>query len=229
MLHPWERVGAAACCNRGGSASTAARPQRGPPPRPPARRRAIFTRRALDSTRLFSDTLLGTRTYAVDQLSSSVSWVTGLSVIIMSSIVGLCMLLSLLRTYQETARLPSTKCGAHPPRSGRAPAGFPALPCLARRAHTPSTCKASLHASVPRATRPARTRAPAHPHKHPTHAPKNPGPPGRVSYGGYVTLMTLITFGLWLMTVVVALLIAAQLSWLLLAFMFEAAMVHGVT
>jgi hypothetical protein len=41
--------------------------------------------------------------------------------------------------------------------------------------------------------------------------------------------MTLITFGLWLMTVVVALLIAAQLSWLLLAFMFEAAMVHGVT
>ncbi|GBF88687.1 hypothetical protein Rsub_01586 [Raphidocelis subcapitata] len=126
---------------------------------------AIFTRKALDSTRLFSDTLLGTRTYTVDQLSSSVNWVTGLSVIIMSSIVGMCMLLSLLRTYQETARLPKTRCGA----------------------------------------------------------------PGRISYGGYVTLISLITFGLWLMTVVVALLIAAQLCWLLLAFMFEAAMVHGVT
>jgi hypothetical protein len=54
------------------------------------------------------------------------------------------------------------------------------------------------------------------------------GSPGRVSYASYVTLISAITFGLWLVTVVVALLIAAQLCWLLLAFMFEAALLRGV-
>jgi hypothetical protein len=74
------------------------------------RRRAIYTRRALDSTRVFADTLFGARTFSVDQLASSVNWVTGLAVIVISCIVGLCLLLSLLRSYQETARLPTTKC-----------------------------------------------------------------------------------------------------------------------
>jgi hypothetical protein len=82
----------------------------------------------------------------------------------MSAIVGLCLVLSLLRTYQEAASMPTTKCGA----------------------------------------------------------------PGRLSYGSYATLTSLITFGVWLMTVVVALLIAAQLCWLMLAFMFEAALARGV-
>lgn len=41
--------------------------------------------------------------------------------------------------------------------------------------------------------------------------------------------MSIITFGLWLMTIVVALLIAAQLSWLTLAFVFEQAIARGVT
>jgi hypothetical protein len=38
----------------------------------------------------------------------------------------------------------------------------------------------------------------------------------------------MVTFGLWLKTIVVALLIAAQLCWLLLALMFEAALARGV-
>lgn len=54
------------------------------------------------------------------------------------------------------------------------------------------------------------------------------GQPGRVSYGFYLTLVSAINFGLWIVAVVVALLIAAQLCWLLLAFMFEAALLRGV-
>ncbi|KIZ04414.1 hypothetical protein MNEG_3539 [Monoraphidium neglectum] len=124
---------------------------------------AIYTRRALDSTRVFADTLFGARTFSVDQLASSVNWVTGLAVIVISCIVGLCLLLSLLRSYQETARLPTTKCSS----------------------------------------------------------------PGKLSYGAYATLISAITFGVWIMAVVVAVLIAAQLCWLLLAFMFETALLQG--
>lgn len=46
--------------------------------------------------------------------------------------------------------------------------------------------------------------------------------------GTYLTLISTINFGLWIMAIVVALLIAAQLCWLLLAFMFEAALLSGV-
>jgi len=67
-----------------------------------------------------------------------------------------------------------------------------------------------------------------HPPQRTPNIPQNPGAPGRVSYGAYLTLISMITFGLWLMSVVVALLIAAQLCWLMLAFMFEAAVARGV-
>ena len=49
-----------------------------------------------------------------------------------------------------------------------------------------------------------------------------------MSLGGYAALISMITFGLWLMSIVVALLIAAQLCWLLLAFMFQTAFTYGV-
>ena len=39
-------------------------------------RRAIYTRRALDASKALSDTLLGVRTFAVDQMSSNVNWVS---------------------------------------------------------------------------------------------------------------------------------------------------------
>jgi hypothetical protein len=55
------------------------------------------------------------------------------------------------------------------------------------------------------------------------------GTPGKLSLGSYITLISMVNFGLWLKTVVVSLLIAAQLCWLLLAFMFEAALARGVT
>jgi hypothetical protein len=48
-----------------------------------------------------------------------------------------------------------------------------------------------------------------------------------LSYGAYATLISAITFGVWIMAVVVAVLIAAQLCWLLLAFMFETALLQG--
>jgi hypothetical protein len=90
---------------------------------------AIFTRRALETTRALSDTLIGSRTFAVDQLSSSVEWVTGLSVIIMACIVGLALVLSLLRTHHEAARLPSAKCGTwgHTPSQPRAWVPWPQI------------------------------------------------------------------------------------------------------
>lgn len=74
--------------------------------------RVIYTRRALDASLLFSDTLLGEHTFAASQLSRSISQVTGLGIIIVSVVVGLGLCLSLLRSYQETAGLPTTRCGA---------------------------------------------------------------------------------------------------------------------
>ena len=50
------------------------------------------------------------------------------------------------------------------------------------------------------------------------------GAPGRASLVSYVALTSCVGFGVWLMTVVVALIIAAQLCWLLLAFMFMVAL-----
>jgi len=73
--------------------------------------RTIYTRRALDSTKLLGDALFGTRTIAIEQMSINTAWVTGLAVIIISSIVGACLLLSFMRSYQESAKSPRTKCG----------------------------------------------------------------------------------------------------------------------
>lgn len=89
--------------------------------------RVIFTRRALDATVALSDAIIaaaaGTAAigagaaasspaaFAVAQLASCVGWATGLAVIVVSAVVGLCLLLSLLRTYQEAAQAPHTPCG----------------------------------------------------------------------------------------------------------------------
>jgi hypothetical protein len=74
--------------------------------------RVVFTRRALATTALIGDSLLGGRGVAVAQLSANVGWATGLGSIIVPSVVGLTLVASLLRTYQEAAALPTTKCSA---------------------------------------------------------------------------------------------------------------------
>lgn len=124
----------------------------------------MYTRRALWSTQFLGDNLFGARVPGVEHLTTSVQWVTGLGVIVGASVTGLSLLVSLLRTYQEAARLPVTKCGA----------------------------------------------------------------PGGVSYGSYATLVSLVTFLAWLLAIADALLIAGQLGWMLLAFIFEAALKGGV-
>lgn len=53
--------------------------------------------------------------------------------------------------------------------------------------------------------------------------------PGRVSLGAYCTLISAGNAAVALTLVAVALLIAGQLCWLLLAFMLEAALARGVT
>lgn len=126
--------------------------------------RAVYTRRALASTQLLGDSLFGARVVGVEQLTTNAQWVTGLGVIIVSAIAGLSLLVSLLRTYQDAARLPAAKCAA----------------------------------------------------------------PGRVSFGSYATLVSFVTFCAWLLAVAIALTIAGQLAWLLLAFVFEAALARGV-
>jgi hypothetical protein len=54
--------------------------------------------------------------------------------------------------------------------------------------------------------------------------PPAPGTPGRLSYGAYITFLSVVTFALWILTIAAALVMAAQLCWLLLAFFFEAAL-----
>lgn len=49
--------------------------------------------------------------YIVQQLSNVVGWTTLIGVIVVSCLLGVTMLVSLLRTYQFTARLPQTSCG----------------------------------------------------------------------------------------------------------------------
>jgi uncharacterized membrane protein len=72
----------------------------------------LYTKKALVYTQsvaaqLFADQ----RIYMVDQLSSIVGWTTLIGVIVVSCMLGLTMFVSLLRTYQLSARLPSTSCG----------------------------------------------------------------------------------------------------------------------
>lgn len=193
-----------------------------------ALRRAIYTRKALDASVFFSDTLIGVHTFAVEQMASNVSQVTGLGIIIVSAVVGLGLLLSLLRTFQETASLPSTKCGESQP--------FPG--CCAKTACAHIGIHTHIVMNVghgPWAMGACSACKPGCTIKDSKHDSPNPslhahatGAPGKVSYGFYVTLISVITFALWLMSIVVALLIAAQLCWLLLAFMFQSALAHGV-
>ncbi|KAF8059173.1 hypothetical protein HT031_005345 [Scenedesmus sp. PABB004] len=54
------------------------------------------------------------------------------------------------------------------------------------------------------------------------------GAPGKVSYGAYAGLVAVLNAAWWLLTVVVALLLAASLVWLTLAFVFSSAIYMGV-
>ncbi|GBF93530.1 hypothetical protein Rsub_06250 [Raphidocelis subcapitata] len=72
---------------------------------------AIFTRRALASTRSAAAVVFGGPTPPIDYLALSVDWITQLGVIIVASVVGLLLVVSLLRTFQEAAQLPTTRCG----------------------------------------------------------------------------------------------------------------------
>lgn len=49
--------------------------------------------------------------YIVQQLSIAVGWTTLIGVIVVSCLLGVTMFVSLLRTYQLSARLPITTCG----------------------------------------------------------------------------------------------------------------------
>lgn len=55
------------------------------------------------------------------------------------------------------------------------------------------------------------------------------GAPGKLSYGSYMGLVSIINFGVWIMAIVVALLIAGQLVWLTMAFVLNSALTYGVT
>jgi UPF0716 family protein affecting phage T7 exclusion len=49
--------------------------------------------------------------YIVQQLSNIVGWTTLIGLIVISCLLGVTMLVSLMRTYQFSARLPHTSCG----------------------------------------------------------------------------------------------------------------------
>jgi hypothetical protein len=52
--------------------------------------------------------------------------------------------------------------------------------------------------------------------------------PGKLSYGSYAGFTAILNFGWWLLTIVVALMIAGNLVWLTVAFLFNSALTMGV-
>jgi UPF0716 family protein affecting phage T7 exclusion len=58
------------------------------------------------TTHLFDQPL-----FIVQQLSNVVGWTTLIGLIVVSCLLGITMLTALLRTYQFSARLPTTTCG----------------------------------------------------------------------------------------------------------------------
>jgi hypothetical protein len=54
------------------------------------------------------------------------------------------------------------------------------------------------------------------------------GAPGKLSYGSYAGFTAILNFGWWLLTIVVALMIAGNLVWLTVAFLFNSALTMGV-
>jgi hypothetical protein len=54
------------------------------------------------------------------------------------------------------------------------------------------------------------------------------GHPGKLSYGSYAGFTAILNFGWWMLTIVVALMIAGNLVWLTVAFLFNSALTMGV-
>lgn len=54
------------------------------------------------------------------------------------------------------------------------------------------------------------------------------GAPGKLSYGSYASMIALVNFGWWLVTIAVALVMAASLCWLAVAFATSSAVTMGV-
>lgn len=52
--------------------------------------------------------------------------------------------------------------------------------------------------------------------------------PGKASYRSYASLIAIINFAWWLLALCLALLIAVNLVWLTIAFLFESALYMGV-
>eukprot|EP00879_Flechtneria_rotunda_P017480 GHRR01018327.1.p1 GENE.GHRR01018327.1~~GHRR01018327.1.p1 ORF type:complete len:397 (+),score=97.48 GHRR01018327.1:325-1515(+) len=125
----------------------------------------IFAKRALALTQGLASQVFSTPLKIVQELTNVVGWVTLLMVIIVSCLLGITMFVSLMRTYQRSAQLPTTNCGS----------------------------------------------------------------PGKLSYGSYAAFAAILNFAWWLLTIVVALLIAANLVWLTIAFLFNNAFTLAVT
>lgn len=62
-------------------------------------------------TESVSSQLFDQQIFLVQQLSNVVGWTTLIGLIVVSCLLGVTMLVSLLRTYQFSARMPQTTCG----------------------------------------------------------------------------------------------------------------------
>lgn len=125
----------------------------------------VYTKRCLGLTQEITQQLFKQPLALVQLLGDVLGWTTLLMVIVVSCLLGITVFVSLMRTYQYSARLPSTSCGA----------------------------------------------------------------PGKLSYGSYAGFTAILNFGWWLLTIVVALMIAGNLVWLTAAFLFNSALTMGVT
>lgn len=73
--------------------------------------RYLYTKKALSYTESVTNELFDQPIYIVQQLSNIVGWTTLIGLIVISCLLGVTMLVSLMRTYQSSARLPHTSCG----------------------------------------------------------------------------------------------------------------------
>ncbi|KAF6257026.1 hypothetical protein COO60DRAFT_1702059 [Scenedesmus sp. NREL 46B-D3] len=125
----------------------------------------VYTKRCLGLTQEITEQLFEQPLALVQLLDLVLGWTTLLMVIVVSCLLGITVFVSLLRTYQHSAVLPSASCAS----------------------------------------------------------------PGKLSYGTYAGFTVILNVGWWLLTIVVALMIAGNLVWLTVAFMFNSAMTMGVT
>eukprot|EP00882_Tetradesmus_deserticola_P017168 GHRQ01018376.1.p2 GENE.GHRQ01018376.1~~GHRQ01018376.1.p2 ORF type:complete len:101 (-),score=24.52 GHRQ01018376.1:395-697(-) len=73
--------------------------------------RYVYTKRCLGLTQGITEQLFRQPLALVQLLSLTLGWTTLLMVIVVSCLLGITLFVSLLRTYQHSAVLPSTRCG----------------------------------------------------------------------------------------------------------------------